>query len=101
MDCTLFETTTLKHFITFQTTPTTRPSSYSVRDNNPETFHYFSDYTHDETIQLAINCLSTILSADFKAGEIEVGVVSKENPNFTVLTETEIENHLVAIAEKD
>ena len=30
------------------------------------------DYNHDETIQTAINCLSTILSADFKPNEIEV-----------------------------
>ena len=29
-------------------------------------------YNHDETIQVAINCLSTILSADFKPTEIEV-----------------------------
>ena len=30
------------------------------------------DYDHNETIQIAINCLSTILSADFKPTEIEV-----------------------------
>merc|ERR1712066_1045725 len=47
------------------------------------------DFEFDETIQLAINCLSTILSADFKATEIEVGVVSKENPSFKVLSEAE------------
>ena len=29
-------------------------------------------YNHEETIQVAINCLSTILSADFKPTEIEV-----------------------------
>ena len=59
------------------------------------------DFDFDETIQLAINCLSTILSADFKATEIEVGVVSKENPSFRVLNETEIDAHLTAISERD
>jgi len=60
-----------------------------------------TDYSHDETIQVAINCLSTILSADFKPSEIEVAVVSKEQPKFTILKEAEIDRHLTAIAEKD
>ena len=60
-----------------------------------------SDFSRDETIQLAINCLSTILSADFKASEIEVGVVGAEDPKFHKLTEEEIDTHLTAIAEKD
>merc|ERR1711936_518672 len=59
------------------------------------------DYNHDETIQIAINCLSTILSADFKPTEIEVAVVSKDSPKFRQLTEAEIDTHLTAIAEKD
>merc|ERR1711931_64706 len=58
------------------------------------------DYNHDETIQVAINCLSTILSADFKPSEIEVAVCSKEKPNFRVLGENEIDTHLTAISEK-
>merc|ERR1712137_398668 len=57
-------------------------------------------FDHDETIQVAINCLSTILSADFKPTEIEVAVCSKENPKFKVLSEEEIDTHLTAIAEK-
>lgn len=40
------------------------------------------NYEHDEVIQLAITCLSTVLSVDFKPSEIEVGVVSKDNPKF-------------------
>ncbi|KFM81155.1 Proteasome subunit alpha type-6, partial [Stegodyphus mimosarum] len=58
-------------------------------------------YEHDEAIQLAISALSTVLSADFKPSEIEVGVVSKDRPRFRKLTESEIEQHLTAIAEKD
>lgn len=54
-----------------------------------------------ETLQLAINCLSTVLSADFKASEIEVAIVTKDQPTFKVLSEEEIEAHLNAIAEKD
>ncbi|TRY63984.1 hypothetical protein TCAL_00798 [Tigriopus californicus] len=60
-----------------------------------------SEFSHEETIQTAINCLSTILSADFKPSEIEVAVVSKDQPKFTILNEKEIEEHLTAIAEKD
>merc|ERR1712117_593183 len=60
-----------------------------------------SDFNKEETIQLAINCLSTVLSADFKSSEIEVAVVDKEHPNFNVLSEQEIDEHLTAIAEKD
>merc|ERR1719370_60979 len=60
-----------------------------------------TDYNHDETIQVAINCLSTILSADFKPSEIEVAVVSKDHPKFQTLNEADIDKHLTAIAEKD
>jgi 20S proteasome subunit alpha 1 len=59
------------------------------------------DYTGDEVIQLAISALSTVLSADFKPSEIEVGVVSRDNPKYRKLTEAEIDTFLVQIAEKD
>lgn len=55
----------------------------------------------DGTVQMAINTLQTVLSADFKASEIEVGVVSAQNRRFHKLSTDEIDRHLTAIAERD
>ncbi|CAG4972844.1 unnamed protein product [Parnassius apollo] len=60
-----------------------------------------SELSTDEAVQLAISCLSQVLAVDFKASDIEIGLVTKDNPRFQVLTENEIDRHLTAIAEKD
>ncbi|ALC42267.1 Prosalpha1 [Drosophila busckii] len=62
---------------------------------------YKNNLSEEKTIQLAITCLSTVLAVDFKPNGIELGVVSKSNPQFRILDEKEIEEHLTKIAEKD
>lgn len=59
------------------------------------------DLNTNDAVELAISCLSTVLSADLKPSEIEVGIVSIEDPVFRVLTDAELENHLTRLAEKD
>jgi len=60
-----------------------------------------SELNFEETIETAITCLSTILSADFKPTEIEIGLVSINEPKFKRLSEAEIDVHLTRIVEKD
>ena len=59
-----------------------------------------TETTTDETIRLAILCLQTVLTADFKNDELEVGVVEGDG-RFATLSPEDIDTHLVAIAERD
>jgi len=54
-----------------------------------------------EAIQLAISALQNVLSIDFKPTDIEVGIVTKNQPRFTVLSLDDIDFHLTQIAERD
>jgi 20S proteasome subunit alpha 1 len=58
--------------------------------------------------QLAIEALSTVHATDFKAGEVEIGIVSiseeedaKTRGIWRSLSEDELDEHLSAYAEKD
>ncbi|RHY12595.1 hypothetical protein DYB30_003034 [Aphanomyces astaci] len=55
---------------------------------------------HEGTVHCAITCLQSVLSADFRPSEIEVGVVV-QGERFRKLTEEEIDVYLTAISERD
>lgn len=57
--------------------------------------------TVDDTVELAIVTLSSVLSVDFKKSDLEIGIVSAADPLFKTLSETEIDEHLTRITEKD
>ncbi|TPX59700.1 hypothetical protein PhCBS80983_g02301 [Powellomyces hirtus] len=54
----------------------------------------------EDTVELAITTLSTTLSLDLKAADIEIGIVTSTDPKFKTLDTTEIDDHLTRIVEK-
>jgi len=59
------------------------------------------DWTYEQTIETAISCLSSVVSIDFKPSDLEVGLITTKEPTFKVLSESEIDVHLMALSERD
>merc|ERR1712216_617126 len=57
--------------------------------------------SYDDTVQLALACLQTVLGSDLKAGDVEACVVRNDALKFTKLSNDEVEAHLTALAERD
>jgi 20S proteasome subunit alpha 1 len=55
----------------------------------------------ETTVETAIIALQTCVGQDLKPTDIEVGIVTTENPRFAVLSEKEIDAHLTAISDRD
>lgn len=68
-----------------------------------------ADGSWEEVVELGISTLSTVLSVDFKKGELEIGLVGGPKKDgtegvemgFRTLTEDEIDERLQSIADKD
>lgn len=58
-------------------------------------------YTYQQTVQTAIAALQSVLSEEFKATEIEVGVAGADDASFQILPATAVEQFLQAISERD
>ncbi|KAL8278356.1 hypothetical protein RQP46_009248 [Phenoliferia psychrophenolica] len=55
----------------------------------------------EDVVELALQSLSTVLATDLKKGEVEVGICSRSEPGFRKLSETEIDEYLQRLGEKD
>ena len=58
-------------------------------------------FSTEECVRTAVACLQTVLGEDLKARELEVGLVTVDDPNFRLLSTEAIEDHLTAISERD
>ena len=55
----------------------------------------------DETTRLAISTLQHVLGEEVKATELEVAIVTQDNPMFRTLSVEAVEEHLTCISERD
>ena len=55
----------------------------------------------DETTRLAISTLQHVLGEEVKASELEVAIVTQDNPMFRTLSVETVEEHLTCISERD
>lgn len=58
------------------------------------------NFNTEEATETVIDVLQNVISADFKAGDIEVAIATTSNPEFRLLTTTELENYLNVLADK-
>lgn len=71
-----------------------------VQHSSSSKLGYFGE-TVKETVDCAITTLSTVLGQEFKANEIEIGLVTKEDPKFRILSTSELDEILTLLAERD
>lgn len=59
------------------------------------------DLSTDDALKVAIKTLQTTLSTEFRSTDIEIGLVTLEEPNVKILTPEETERELSKVGESD
>jgi 20S proteasome subunit alpha 1 len=60
-----------------------------------------SDLSFEETVELAVIALQTVVGADLKPTDLEVAIVRTGDVEFKVLSKDEIDAHLTIISDRD
>lgn len=60
-----------------------------------------AEMSFDQTVETAIIALQKCVGADLKPTDLEVAVVTTENPKFKILSVAEIDGHLNKISDRD
>jgi 20S proteasome subunit alpha 1 len=73
----------------------------SAVNNLEREFKKNRDLSTDEAIKCAIKTLQTTLSTEFRNTDIEIAMLTKEEPNVKILSPDEIERELAKVGESD
>jgi 20S proteasome subunit alpha 1 len=57
--------------------------------------------SRNEAVEMAIECLQNVMSQEYKASDIEVGIISCDHLGLRVLNDAEVEERLNAVSAKD
>ena len=69
--------------------------------SSEKTSEHTSYLSGDQPVILAIMCMQQIHNSSYKPSELEIAVVSRGQPGFKILTETEIEEYLETISQRE
>ncbi|OMJ73158.1 hypothetical protein SteCoe_28228 [Stentor coeruleus] len=57
--------------------------------------------SRNEAVEMAIECLQNVMSQEYKASDIEVGIITSDSLGLKVLPDAEVEERLNAVSSKD
>jgi 20S proteasome subunit alpha 1 len=88
------------YFVGYKATATGEKEQSAVNHLERE-FKKKLDLSTDDAVKVAIKTLQATLSTEFRSTDIEIALVSTEEPNVHILTPDEIERELAKVGESD